>query len=175
MASRGQGRNLGRGLEKCKQHGIMRELPQVFSSRLFDFCSPQCSPPKSGASKQPTVQGFHAESAKLLFFRAAAQTWVRLCHAANRLVSSGQEPEWTGCSAVVFSAVITSQWLHSWHWDHFLLWGCPAWGGGDGSIACLLPLDTGSTSVVGTTKNVSRHVNVSPGGQSHPQLRTTKL
>ena len=78
MASRSQGGNLGRGLEKCKQHGIMRELPQVFSSRLLTFgphgddsWTPR--PPKSGASKQPTVQVFHAESAKL-FFRAAAQT-----------------------------------------------------------------------------------------------------
>lgn len=45
MTSRGQGRNLGRGLEKCKQHGIMRELPQVFSSRLLTFGPHSVHPP----------------------------------------------------------------------------------------------------------------------------------
>ena len=113
MASRSQGGNLGRGLEKCKQHGIMRELPQVFSSRLLTF-GPHGD---DSWTPHPQIRCFQAADCSRfsrrvskvdVFQSSCSDLGSTVCHAANRLIS-GQEPEWTDCSAVVFLATIASQ------------------------------------------------------------------
>ena len=123
--------------------------PPGLQLKAFDFWSPwwwqlDPPPPKSGASKQPTVQGFHAETVKL-FFRAAVQTWVRLS-AMLPIGWSLSKSQWTHCSAVVFSAITAFPIVAELTLGSFPAVGSSCVGKGDGSIACLLPLDTGGTS-----------------------------
>lgn len=71
MASRGQGRNLGRGLEKCKQHGIMRELPQVFSSRLLTFGPHSVHPPNQVLPSNRLFKVFMQSQQSCCFFQSS--------------------------------------------------------------------------------------------------------
>lgn len=177
MASRIQGGNLGRGLEKCKQHGTMWELPQVFSSRLLTFG------PHGDDSWTPTPQircfqaadcsRFSRRDSKVVFQSSCSDLGSTLCHAANRLISVQEPVNWLRSSCF---------------FGHNSLPNCCRVD--PGIISCCGVILCGERGWqyrlspptryrwhlwVSTTKNVSRHINVSPGGQSHPQLRTTKL
>lgn len=70
MTSRGQGRNLGRGLEKCKQHGIMRELPQVFGSRLLTF-GPHSVHPQIRCFQATDCSRFSCRVSKVAVFQSS--------------------------------------------------------------------------------------------------------
>lgn len=53
--------------------------------------------------------------------------------------------------------------------------GCPVLCKTLSGTSGFYPLDASSTLLVMTTKDVSRHCQISPGGQNYPQLRTTGL
>ena len=92
VASRSQGRKLGRSLEKRQQHEIMQELPQVFSSKFLGsgptvrtagpcpsdircFQAAKCSRFSRRASRVADVVG---PTWKTQWDRPVVQTWVQL-------------------------------------------------------------------------------------------------
>lgn len=77
----------------------------------------------------------------------------------------------------VCSARVSKSW-HYWQFgpDRFCYGGCPLHHRVFSNILGLDPLDASSYHPpVVTTKNISRHCQVSPRGQNCPQLRTTLL
>lgn len=117
------------------------------------------------------------------------QRWYfSFCKSGSRLregrwlIQGDTVSKWPDLSLCSFSCARIPQPQHCWHFrsDTSLLWGCPArcgmFSGSPGLCrwdADCKPPPTPQPRV-GTIMDVSRHCQKSPGGQSHPWLRTAE-